>query len=186
MNLNRQSGVGMIEIMVTTLVLAIGLVGLAALNLESVRANTDAMKRSQNIWVVDSLVEQMHANPAGARNYLNADDPPLPPFKDDDDTPCAEKPTDHCSDGAELSGNDLDECQQFREALWNAACATSLGAPASGIVGMPGGTLDVQCQMGGDGQCDPGDPVQLQAQWTNKVDLDDDDSVSTITQVIVP
>jgi len=185
-NFRWQSGVSLIEVLITVLVISIGLLGLAALNLESIRANTDAMKRSQVVWLVESLTEQIHANAQGAYNYLSAPTPPLPPFADGNGQPCAAQPSSHCSATAGLSGSELSECTAFRDALWRAACGTSLGASAAGIVGLPGGQLTLTCR----GACQVGDTIQIQAQWNTQFTVENPGSgslgPSTVTQEIVP
>lgn len=71
--MNRQRGVGMIEVLVTFLVLSIGLLGLASMQRATVKENFDTGQRSQGMWLVQALIERMRANPDGlATGYTAA------------------------------------------------------------------------------------------------------------------
>ena len=71
--MNRQKGITLIEVLVTLLVTTIGLLGLAALQLNALQATADSGQRSQAIWLMQDLVERMRANPrADDSKYLTA------------------------------------------------------------------------------------------------------------------
>lgn len=63
-----QAGFSLIEVMVATLVLAIGLIGLAGLQAASMRQNQSAVMRSQVSAMVYDLADRMRANVPGAAN----------------------------------------------------------------------------------------------------------------------
>lgn len=66
----RQGGFSMIEVLVTLLVFTIGLLGLAALQLNALQGTSDSAQRSQATAVLQDLAERMRANPqASAANY---------------------------------------------------------------------------------------------------------------------
>lgn len=66
--LQNQKGVGLVEILVTVLITVIGLVGLASMQLRSVRANQEANQKAQGIWVVSDMANRIRANSQG--NYI--------------------------------------------------------------------------------------------------------------------
>ena len=68
-NLKKQKGVGLIEVLVALLLLAIGVLGYAALQLRAVEASSEAMTRSQALLVMRSLTESIRANVAGQSDY---------------------------------------------------------------------------------------------------------------------
>ena len=70
MHAQAQTGSSLIEILVTTLILSIGLLGLAALQANSLRFNQDAYFRSVATSQTDIMVDRMHANLAGVSNGL--------------------------------------------------------------------------------------------------------------------
>jgi type IV pilus assembly protein PilV len=64
---NAQRGVGMIEVLVAVLILAIGLLGVAALQATALRNSQSAMERSQGVVHAYAVFDSMRANPAAAR-----------------------------------------------------------------------------------------------------------------------
>lgn len=59
---HRQRGLGMIEILITVLVLSVGLMGLAALQGFSLQTNQDAYLRSQATNAVYEVIDHLRAN----------------------------------------------------------------------------------------------------------------------------
>lgn len=63
MNLNhKQQGFGMIEILVSVLVLAVGFLGIAALQTQSLRFNHEAYLRTQATVLANDIADRMRAN----------------------------------------------------------------------------------------------------------------------------
>jgi len=73
MNVKQQRGVGMIEVLVTVLVLAIGLLGLASLQVASMKNTNNAHYRALATIYAYDMAERMRSNPKGvaAGNYNN-------------------------------------------------------------------------------------------------------------------
>lgn len=71
---SRQTGITMIEVLVTILVVAIGLLGLASMQSVSLKSNQDSIQRAAATNLAYELVSRMRANPEGARagNYATA------------------------------------------------------------------------------------------------------------------
>lgn len=69
--MNRQRGVGLIEVLVALVILSIGLLGMASLQAASLRANHQAYLRSQAVILARDVVDRMRANrpPALAGDY---------------------------------------------------------------------------------------------------------------------
>ena len=69
------SGLSLIEILVTVVVLSIGLLGIAGMQAFGVRYSHDSYTRSQATMLANELIERMHANPDGVLNgdYEDAD-----------------------------------------------------------------------------------------------------------------
>jgi type IV pilus assembly protein PilV len=65
---NKQSGLGLIEVLITVLVLAIGLLGLASLQQASIRNNQSAMERSMGVVQSYSIIEAIRAAPDSAKS----------------------------------------------------------------------------------------------------------------------
>lgn len=66
----KQSGVSLLEVLVAVVVLSVGFVGYAALQLIGVRTNNEAVYRTQAIALAEAMVERMYAN----RSAINDED----------------------------------------------------------------------------------------------------------------
>ncbi|MFC1665830.1 type IV pilus modification protein PilV [Pseudomonadota bacterium] len=68
----KQDGLSLIEILVTIVILAIGLLGLAGLQMTGVRNNHTAYQRTQASSLAYEIMDRIRANPTGAsaNNYL--------------------------------------------------------------------------------------------------------------------
>lgn len=64
---NRQRGVSLIEVLITILVLAVGLLGLSALQLSSLKNNQSAMERSLAVVQSYTIVEALRADTESAK-----------------------------------------------------------------------------------------------------------------------
>lgn len=61
----HQSEIGstLIEVLIALLVLSVGLLGLAALQLNALRGVSDSSQRSQATWILQDIAERIRANP---------------------------------------------------------------------------------------------------------------------------
>lgn len=69
-NLRRQTGTSLIEIGVTIVIMAIGLLGLAGLQGNSLRFLKTASQRSEAVQSAYDISDRMRANSAGLNNYI--------------------------------------------------------------------------------------------------------------------
>lgn len=60
---NRQKGVGLIEVLVTLLVLSVGLLGLAGLQNESLKQTYNAYLESQALFLAEDMIDRMRLSP---------------------------------------------------------------------------------------------------------------------------
>jgi type IV pilus assembly protein PilV len=74
----RQRGLTLVEAMITLLVMSVGLLGMAALQMIGVQENASAMRHSQAIWFAYDMADRMRAN----LNY-GAAAPPWPVAPED-------------------------------------------------------------------------------------------------------
>ncbi|HLT04336.1 MAG TPA: type IV pilus modification protein PilV [Pseudomonas sp.] len=114
---NRQGGFSMIEVLVTLLVFTIGLLGLAALQLNALQGTADSAQRSQATAVLQDLAERIRANPqAGAASYAG-------------EANCAALPATSCADhinpatGAKVNAGDCNAAQMAAFDRWEAQCS---------------------------------------------------------------
>ncbi len=70
-NIKSQSGFTLVEVLVSTVILSLGLLGLAGMQTTSMRYNQDAYLRSQAVAVANDIIDRMRTNQDGviAGNY---------------------------------------------------------------------------------------------------------------------
>lgn len=69
----HQTGLTLIEILVTLLVMSIGLLGLAGLQATSIKDGLDVSKRSQVTWIANDIIERIRASAAADIAYIAQD-----------------------------------------------------------------------------------------------------------------
>lgn len=67
--ISRQYGAFLIEVMIAVIVLSIGILGAAALQLTSKRANFEATQRASAAWLANDMIERMRTNPDQFSTY---------------------------------------------------------------------------------------------------------------------
>jgi type IV pilus assembly protein PilV len=74
-NPRHHAGFTLIEVLVTVVVVSIGLLGLAGLQINGLRANVSSEARSKATLLASDIIERMRANPLGVvnNNYANID-----------------------------------------------------------------------------------------------------------------
>lgn len=122
----RCRGMGLVEVLVAMLVLAIGLLGLASLFLRSLAGTRSAWLRTQAVSLVSDMTERIRAN-VGARDAYD-----LSAYASPADRGCA--PTDstagvNCGPVA-LAEDDL---ARWREAVRQALPPASAGTPSTSV-----------------------------------------------------
>jgi type IV pilus assembly protein PilV len=71
-NLKFQQGVGLVEVLVALLLLAIGVVGFAALQVRAVTASSEAFQRSQAMVIARDMGERIRVNVGARSEYFLA------------------------------------------------------------------------------------------------------------------
>jgi len=69
----HQRGVSLIESMIALLVISIGLLGIAALQVTSMSQNASAMNHSQAVWIGYNMADRIRANIGQFTNYAGID-----------------------------------------------------------------------------------------------------------------
>lgn len=67
-NAQSQKGLTLVEILVTVVIISVGLLGVAALHLTSLRNGVDSANRSKAIWLAHDIFDKMRANRTQALN----------------------------------------------------------------------------------------------------------------------
>jgi len=94
-----QRGVGMLEVLIALLVLAVGALGFAGVQMVAMQKSEDANYRSTAMLIAQDAVERIQANPSELADYLS-DDPVETPEDVPDQT---------CSNDCDISALDLSQ-----------------------------------------------------------------------------
>lgn len=113
----KQHGASLIEVMIALLIFTVGLLGLAAMQLNALQSTTDSGQRSQAAWLMNDLAERMRANPGGTLdNYRAAPN-------------CAALPATVCADyynpatNAKVNAANCSAAQMAAFDRWEAQCS---------------------------------------------------------------
>jgi len=69
--LNRNKGFSLIEVLVSLLILSIGLLGVASMQVQGLKFSHDAYLRTQISMVASDIIDRMRLNPGNAANYVS-------------------------------------------------------------------------------------------------------------------
>jgi type IV pilus assembly protein PilV len=115
--LYKQRGASLIEVLVALLIFTVGLLGLAAMQLNSLQSTADSGQRSQSVWLMQDFIERMRANPVGtAAQYAAAQD-------------CGALPARMCADhynpstAAKVNASECNAAQMAAFDAWEAQCS---------------------------------------------------------------
>ena len=70
---SRQRGLTLVESMVALLVISIGLLGIAALQITAMKQNATALNHSQAVWISYNMADRIRANISQFANYVDID-----------------------------------------------------------------------------------------------------------------
>lgn len=148
-----QSGFSLIEVMIASLVVSIGMLGIAGLQLVGMKGSHQSYMRHQATFMVNDLVERMRANPDGVKAAI-----PAYVF-DTADTGgsapnCLLPPAKNCG----INGADCDSAELAAYDKHNLAC--KMGDS------LINGRMRVACQAAGGG-CANG-RVTVEVSWTER------------------
>ena len=173
-------GISLIEILVSILIIAVGLLGMASLQMSSLRGNQGSYQRSQANLFAQDLIERIRANPARANpagwvpvdendNYLN-----LYWAYTSGSTDCEDIPDPYCADN--VTG-DAETCDPFQLAafdLFSTYCGVRYGDGTKTRQGIQDtlhqGALVVDCNDPDllDLVCDEGSTHTVTISWTER------------------
>ncbi len=69
----RQTGVSLIEAMIALLVISIGLLGIATLQITAMKQNVSSLNHSQAVWIAYNISDRIRANMPEFDNYHGID-----------------------------------------------------------------------------------------------------------------
>ena len=113
----NEIGSSMIEVLITLLIFSVGMLGLAALQLNALQGSNDSAQRSQTTWLLQDIAERIRANPEGtAATYATAPN-------------CAALPARRCADfydpvtSTKVAAAQCNATQMAEFDRWEAQCS---------------------------------------------------------------
>jgi type IV pilus assembly protein PilV len=168
----------LIEVMVATVVIAIGLLGVAALQVSALQGASDADYRSKAIDFASALSDRMHANLAAFEGLDGTTDNNNPYIRDTAAETCPTEPVKECamllSETSIISKCTSTEIAKYD--LWEIACKR--GVKTS----LPGGELDLTC-LDGTTTCTGLSKMLITISWQSQ---SDDASSSKVKMTVIP
>lgn len=175
--INRQRGIGIIEVLVALLVVSIGVLGVAGLQLAGLQNSAGSFNRAKALLLAENMATQMRNNPeAIANGGFNS--------FDSSNVSCATRPVPYCQASATGAGDYCTpaELASFDSAL--VACGDWGGTNSrQGVNGsLPNGQISIQCDTA---PCDADSTYTVSVSWTEgqHVTSDRDDTVTRSVQV---
>ncbi|MGJ7917900.1 type IV pilus modification protein PilV [Massilia sp. LXY-6] len=144
MKIERARGVTLIEVLVTLVILAFGLLGIAAFQAKAQVGSIEAYQRAQAVVLLQDMRARLASNPLHAGDYVTA-------------TPLgtADAQPDDCSAAPTAGAKDLCEWSRALKGAALAAGATA-GSASSAVIGARGCIEELQARDETSGVCKPG------------------------------
>jgi len=151
-NRRNHSGFTLVEVLVTVVVVSIGLLGLAGLQINGLRANMSSEARSKATLLASDIIERMRANPVGLtdNDYANITTA---------GAGCGVQPNPFCSNTSSSIAADCTTAEMATFDAWVWACGMP---PANGNV-QPGGVTNQLNQGTGTVVCTDVDTTDADA-----------------------
>ncbi len=169
--MKQQLGISMIEVLIALVVFAIGVGGMAGLQLRSMSMSVDATQRAVVLAKSQELADRIRSNTAGMSTYINT-------FNNNDQSYCAARPAEMCSDSSAGDAVSCNEIQMATFDLWDVFCEVPTGLNSSVIQW----NTDIACTSS---TCDGAqDTVTITTTWVSKTSDSNKDLASTTSAAI--
>lgn len=178
------SGFTLIEVLITVVILSIGLLGMAGIQIQGLRGTTSSTVRSQATILANDIAERIHMNAGGVFIIQNNGDPaPTNQQYSDVDTSaitCGEQIPNFCS---VTPGNSVvvpcaTPQQMAAFDIYDFACGLNDDAGVNNL--LPNGFATISCNAAG---CPIGTPVTININW-EETSTNQDDNGATITKTV--
>jgi type IV pilus assembly protein PilV len=149
----QQSGFSLIEVLVATVIMSIGILGIAGLQVVSLQQNRSSLLRSEALQFGNDIVDRMRANPDEVYAPVEYTDAPISGAKNCKEVSCS---------AAEMSDYDI--------ALWKCMISPtdSAGATYTICAGLLAAFRTVSSLPGGEGEIQiAGDVQTVRVRWVD-------------------
>jgi type IV pilus assembly protein PilV len=155
-NRRYASGMTLVEVLIAAVVIAVGLLGIASLQVSALQGTTNAQNRSNATDVISAIADRVRANPFGVDAYNDAI--PVDPCTVDPNQPlpiierCAMSP-----DGSFAVVSQCTPAEMAAYDLWEVNCQLQSS--------LPGAMLSITCPMP---DCEMMSPMTINITWQNQ------------------
>ena len=161
---SKQAGVGLLEVLIALLVFALGVVGMAGLQLRTLGMSIDSTQRSVVIAKSQDLADRIRSSGVDPINYVGTYD----------NTLCPATPANICADTESGNASSCDRLEMAAFDVWDVFCADR----SSLDVGVSQWTTVIQCA----GACAMGAQMTIDTTWESRTaDTNADIADSSIT-----
>lgn len=187
----KHRGFTLLEVLVTLLIVSIGFLGLAGLQVTGLRSNLSADSRGQAALMVNDIIERMRANPLGVQNATASEDNAYASINSAGIS-CNALPDPFCSNYNNGSVTAAADCTPkqlaaFDAWVWYCGMPVASGVHAGGIRNwLLNSSATVSCvdsdNTDGD-DCTAGSSYQISVSWQEAA-IDRNTPGGTVTQTI--
>jgi len=175
--IERQRGIGIIEVLIALLVVSIGVLGVAGLQLAGLQNSAGSFNRAKALLLAENMATQMRSNTEAIENGW------FDSF-DYSSISCAARPVPYCQASSSGAGDYCTPAELASFDIALVACGDWGGTDSrQGVVGsLPNGELNVACDAS---PCDAESTYTVSVSWTEgqRVTSDRDDTVVRSVQV---
>ena len=181
----NNKGFTLIEVLIAVIILSIGLLGMAGIQIKGLRGTTSSTVRSQATILANDIAERMHVNTNGVfitgananSHYANVNTNNITCGEDNAPNFCSASP-----------GNaDVEPCITPKEMaefdIYEFACGLGHNAGIKNL--LPSGNATISCNDM-DNNCPPGSEITININWTELRPSDGEQMNKTVTMVVVP
>ncbi|HBS42801.1 MAG TPA: type IV pilus modification protein PilV [Oceanospirillales bacterium] len=114
-----QQGFSMLEVLVTIAITIIGLAGLTAMQMQSIRTVEDSGNRTHAIWIANDLINRIGANKTAAASYVQANEIRC------DNIPAVRMCSSYFDGTDQVPAEDCSNAENAVFDVWESLCGTS-------------------------------------------------------------
>ncbi len=177
------AGIAILEILIALIVVSIGVLGMAGMQLNGIRIAKGSYNRSQAVLYAETAVAQMRANPSaiesmayGGLNSLAIN--------------CGVKPNPYCyayPGSGSTTQSCTNEAEKIENDFFSVVCGHWTGTAAeNGIIeNLPNGAIAINCD---DAVCTPTSTYTISVTWSETEIINDTDTVlqKQVTMRVLP
>lgn len=186
---NKSSGFTLIEVLITVVILSIGLLGMAGIQIQGLRGTTSSTVRSQATILANDIAERIHMNlngvfvtGMGQNEHYSVVDTSNIACGTDVPALCSATPGGGSPDQATINTCATPEGMAEFD-IYEFACGLADNAGVNNL--LPNGSARITCNNIA-GNCPPGSELTIDINWEETSTNDGSQLIKTVTMVVIP